>query len=354
MNAKSSTGNKASAAGGVSTGGRTLVGELGNEIVVNPRTGKWYTVGDHGAEFVNLPKDAIVFDHEKTKKLLGNGFVSGRGIAYAGGTAMANGLPNYGVAGGGGYIIGKNPATSKTYTNATKDNTRAVDNNRKALEAQKEALEKQKKAYEDQSNALKIYGQAAVKEIDKRIAAINKEKSAQQKSYQSQIKNLQDYQKKQDKAYQKQIEELNKKKKALQKANDEEDRAIKLAELQEALARAQSQRTIRIYNENEGFVWGADQKEVDDAQNNLDDQKREWKNDDVLDGIDKEIEKINELKDAFDESIQNQIDGLEERRDAMQEAFDAEIENLEAVKEKWNDAIRRLFLYLCTRCSNTK
>lgn len=37
------------------TGGTTLVGELGREIVVNPATGTWNTVGDNGAEFVNIP-----------------------------------------------------------------------------------------------------------------------------------------------------------------------------------------------------------------------------------------------------------------------------------------------------------
>lgn len=337
---------KASAAGGVSTGGKTLVGELGNEIVVNPKTGKWYTVGDHGAEFVDLPKDAIVFDHEKTKDLLGQGFISGRGQAYAGGTALASGLPNYGISGGGGYIVGQNPATTKTYTGATKSNTNAVkantdaiEANKEALEAQKEALEKQKEAYEKESNALKIYGQAAINEIDKRIDAINKEKEAQQKSYQNQIKQLQEYQKQQDKVYEEQIEALEDKKKALQKANDEEDRAIKLQELQDELARAQSQRTVRIYNENEGFVWSADQEAVDEAQGNLDDQQREWKNEDAINAIDEEIDRINDLKDAFDESIEDQIAGLEARQEAMEESFDSEIDNLESVKEQWNDAM---------------
>lgn len=323
-----------SAAGGISEGGKTLVGELGNEIVVNPRTGKWYTVGDNGAEFVNLPKDAIVFDHEKTKELLGNGVGGGHGTAYAGGS----GIPNYPV-GGGGWAIGSNPATSKTYTNATKDNTKAVDANRKALEAQKEALEKQKEAYEKESNALKIYGQAAINEIDKRIEALNKEKEAQQDNYQEQIKQLEEYQKKQNEAYDKQIEALEEKKKALQKANDEEDRALELAELEEALARAQSQKTVRIYNENEGFVWRADQESVNNAQEDLDDQKREWADEDALDAIDEEIDKINDLKDALDESVESQIEAIEERQEAMEESFDSEIEKLEDLKDQWNDAM---------------
>lgn len=288
--------------GGASNGGRTLVGELGNELVVNPHTGKWYTVGDNGAEFVDLPKDAIVFDHKKTEKLLGQGFVGARGFAYAMGNAKADG-ENSKINGGGGYMIGKNPATSKTYTKATKDNTKAVEENKKALEKQKKALEKQKEAYEKESNQLKIYGQAAVSEIEKRITALNKEKDAQDKVYESQIK------------------ELEKRKEALQKANDEEDRAIKLAELQDALEKAKANRTVRIYNKNEGFVWRADQQAVSDAQNDLDDQKRQWKNDDILQAVDDEIERINNLKDAYDESIEAQIDDLDNMKDKWDEVI---------------------------------
>lgn len=297
--------------GGAFAGGRTLVGELGNELVVNPHSGKWYTVGDNGAEFVNLPKDAIVFDHSKTKKLLDQGFIGGRGVALASGTAMDSGSPGIGsyVGGSTGYLVGQDPRVKSTYkattasTKATKDNTTALEENKKALEKQKTALEKQKDALEKESNKLKIYGQAAINEIEKRITALNKEKDAQDKVYESQIK------------------ELEKRKTALQKANDEEDRAIKLAELQDALEKAKANRTVRIYNKNEGFVWRADQEEVNDAQTDLDDQKRQWKNDDVLQAVDDEIERINNLKDAYDESIE------------------AKIEDLEAMKDKWNEVI---------------
>lgn len=76
---------------GTAKGGHTLVGELGREIVVDPRTGRWYTVGDTGAEFVNIPPGAIVFNHLQTESLLSQGFVSGRGISLASGTAMVTG-----------------------------------------------------------------------------------------------------------------------------------------------------------------------------------------------------------------------------------------------------------------------
>lgn len=76
---------------GTASGGRTLVGELGREIVVDPRTGRWYTVGDNGAEFVNIPEGAIVFNHKQTESLLENGYVAGRASALVSGTAMVTG-----------------------------------------------------------------------------------------------------------------------------------------------------------------------------------------------------------------------------------------------------------------------
>lgn len=73
------------ASGGFSRGGKTLVGELGREIVVDPNTGKWFTVGEHGAEFVTLPKNAFVINAGQTEKLLGNKSAR-RGDSYAFGT----------------------------------------------------------------------------------------------------------------------------------------------------------------------------------------------------------------------------------------------------------------------------
>ena len=293
-------------------GGKTLVGEIGNELVVNPHTGKWYTVGDNGAEFVNLPHGAIVFNHEKTQRLLKNGFVGGYGDALVRGNAMDAGSPGVGSfvgTAGNNYMPGKNPMVKSTYkatkasTKATKDNSKALEENKKALEKQKTALEKQKTALEKESNKLKIYGQAAIDEIEKREKALNKEKEAQ------------------DKAFEAEIEALNKKKTALQKANDEEDRAIKLAELKDALEKAKANRTVRIYNKNQGFIWAADQEAVNEAQTNLDEQQRDWRNEDILQAVDDEIDKINELKDAYDKSIE------------------AQIEDLDNMKEKWNEVI---------------
>lgn len=365
-------------------GGKTLVGEIGNELVVNPHTGKWYTVGDNGAEFVNLPHGAIVFDHEKTQRLLKNGFVGGYGDALVSGNAMDAGSPGVGSfvgTAGNNYMPGKNPLVKSTYkattasTKATKDNSKALEENKKALEKQKTALEKQKTALEKESNKLKIYGQAAIDEIEKREKALNKQKDAQDKAFEAEIdhlneikdakdkeldaetKRIKEEKDAKDKAWEKEKKQLEEKKEALQDANDEEDRAIKLAELKDALAKAQANRTVRIYNRNQGFIWAADQEAVNDAQTALDDQMRDWKRDDVIKAVENEIDAIDKLKDAydeetdnrlddidkekeaFDEKIEAEIDDINKRKDAYDKAIEAEIENLDDVKEKWNEAM---------------
>lgn len=78
---------------GVKKGGTTLVGELGQELVVFPN-GRFRTVGDNGAEFVDIPANSIVFNHLQTRELLSKGNIVGRGRALASGTALANGTTN--------------------------------------------------------------------------------------------------------------------------------------------------------------------------------------------------------------------------------------------------------------------
>lgn len=75
---------------GRGAGGKTLVGELGREIVVDPATNRWYTVGDNGAQFVNLPQNAIVFNHQQSKSILSQGRLSSRGKALSSGNAAYN------------------------------------------------------------------------------------------------------------------------------------------------------------------------------------------------------------------------------------------------------------------------
>lgn len=69
-----------------------LVGELGPELLV--RGNQWRTIGDNGAEFTNIRKGDIIFNHKQTEDLLSKGYISGRGRrvggAFASGTAYNN------------------------------------------------------------------------------------------------------------------------------------------------------------------------------------------------------------------------------------------------------------------------
>ncbi len=156
--AKVSGTAKASGDWGNKEPGKTLVGELGPEILLDTRTGRWHTVGDNGAEFVNVPKDAIVFNHLQTKDLLSKGFVASRGLAMASGTALASG--NALALGSGSkaktvkglsadvvenvYIVSnttppssKNPSTNSSSNSSSKNST----DSKKSKKNQEETIE---------------------------------------------------------------------------------------------------------------------------------------------------------------------------------------------------------------------
>lgn len=69
----------------------SLVGEVGREIWVDPKSGRWQTIGDNGAEFRRIPKGSIIFNNKQTEELLRNGHINGRGRALASGTANLSG-----------------------------------------------------------------------------------------------------------------------------------------------------------------------------------------------------------------------------------------------------------------------
>lgn len=75
--------------GKVSDNGVALGGELGREMVV--RDGRFFTVGDNGAELFHHKKGDIIFNHKQTQDILKNGHTNSRGKAFASGNV--SGLP---------------------------------------------------------------------------------------------------------------------------------------------------------------------------------------------------------------------------------------------------------------------
>lgn len=68
----------------------SLVGELGPELRV--RGNRWEMLGDNGAEFADVKKGDIIFNHKQTKQLLENGYINSRGKAYASGTNVISNI----------------------------------------------------------------------------------------------------------------------------------------------------------------------------------------------------------------------------------------------------------------------
>lgn len=156
--------------------GTTLVGELGREMVVDPKTGRWYTVGTTGAEFRDIPRGAIVFNHLQTEELLSKGFVASRAVALASGThpdLSGNAMVTGGISVSqahkstvSGGVTTKKPSTSST--SSTKANTVATNKNTTATDDNTEKIKKSSKAWDWVDRNL-TYWSNRVKEVADKI-----------------------------------------------------------------------------------------------------------------------------------------------------------------------------------------
>lgn len=124
--------------------GTALMGELGQELIV--RDGRFFTVGDNGAEFVPYKKGDIIFNHKQTEELFKNGYVTsggGRGVAMASGTAFANvGHGTWKPGGiGGGYSGGGSSSSGSRSSSNSGSNSNSNSNANKEAEKTEETLD---------------------------------------------------------------------------------------------------------------------------------------------------------------------------------------------------------------------
>ena len=139
-----------------------LTGELGQELVVYGN--RWWTVGDNGAEFTDIPKGAVIFNHKQTEQLFDKGYINSRGTGYylgssfnsnvddlfnsedddafLNGSAFANGIPI--KLGGSSISTNKKKKTTKSTTTSTTKKTKSnSDKSKKKTTGKgKTALEK--------------------------------------------------------------------------------------------------------------------------------------------------------------------------------------------------------------------
>ena len=120
---------------GIKGSGTALVGEIGAETLV--RSGRYYLVGESGAQFIQYRPNDIIFNHKQTEELFKYGKVlsdGGRGKVYANGSAFAQG--SYPSSGDAYWQATSTSKSSALRAIARKKVDKAV---KKAEEAVKEA-----------------------------------------------------------------------------------------------------------------------------------------------------------------------------------------------------------------------
>lgn len=98
---------------GIKGSGVALAGELGPEVVV--RNGRFFTVGDTGAEFFKYQPNDIVFNARQSQELFRYGGIKGakpRGKMLAGGSAFAGGTAPFS---GNAFVRGSIPSSGRAF-----------------------------------------------------------------------------------------------------------------------------------------------------------------------------------------------------------------------------------------------
>lgn len=96
-----------------------------------------------------------------------------------------------------------------------------------------------------------------------------------------------------------------------EKANEETEKELELARLQEALANAQKEKTKRVWREGIGWVWEADQEAIKEAQEALDEFNKE-----------QELDALEKQKDEAIKNIEDQIDAWEKYKESWENVAD--------------------------------
>lgn len=135
---------------GAKFSGLSLTGEFAPELVV--RGNKWFTTGDNGAEFTDIRRGDIVFNHQQTADLLSKGSTNSRASikggmsAFAHGTALSSGQSATASGGWRGGIAEKSGSSStKKHTESTKKNTEATKKNTDSKKKDSKATDKSTK-----------------------------------------------------------------------------------------------------------------------------------------------------------------------------------------------------------------
>lgn len=262
--------------------------------------------------------------------------------------------------------LGKNTGASKRNTGAHKKNTGARKKNADATKAQTEALKKQKEALQEEQKALESqikdyeividYVKDLLKEekeaveeakeaeldaIDEKIEALEEEQEAFEKDIEAQIDALENQRDEQEKYWNDQID-------AIKNANKELEENIRLQQLQEALARAKTQK-VKVLKGGR-FVYAQDEEAISKAEQELADyeqqlavqkqlQELEKLKEDALNSLDKQIEELNNYRDKAKENYEQQLKDLQDHREKVEDEYNYQLQQYDAYAKQFDDML---------------
>ena len=135
---------------GIKKGGKSLVGETGQEILV--RGSEFQTIGDYGPEFIDTQPGDIIFNAEQTKSLLENGYATSRGkvigSANADGSAYSSGSGKFNV-GSSGSKANSSSSSSSSSSSKSSSSTSSTKSAQKAADKASKSAEKAADKFEE-------------------------------------------------------------------------------------------------------------------------------------------------------------------------------------------------------------
>ena len=183
---------------GVKKGGTSLVGELGQEILV--RGPEFHTIGDNGAEFIQTRPGDIIFNHKQTEALLKNGYVTSRGKMIGGnanvnGSAYSSGSGSFNAGNSGskansGSSSKKSPA-EKSAEKASKSVSEAADKFEEIVDSIEILLDRMDRSIQKLTDSIETYSYDLSKQSaasDKAMSTIRSNLTTLQSAYNRYIK----------------------------------------------------------------------------------------------------------------------------------------------------------------------
>lgn len=217
-----------------------------------------------------------------------------------------------------------NVITFKEYT----DKRKAIieDYYRKGLIAAEDYYSALEDMYDYQLSVYDRVISTVVRHIDNEIDILSKEKEAVEKTYETKIQSIRS--------------EID----MLTKANDARKTQIELEELQYNRDRARNQRVNKLYTEDKGVIYTADDKAIRDAENDLSDKEFELN----ISRLENQIESLEKELDEATVSIDEQINNLKNYADQWEQVADEyrnaqdEIISANVLGQEWEQEILEL------------